>query len=474
MYIQNGDLLNSDEEAHAVKNKGKSESVNVGDRLDRLPFSRFHLKFLLLIAGGEFFALFMIFGQGSLAVLVERSLGLSAVVGTLIIPTSFYMGMLVGTLLLGRFADTYGRKFVYFMNLGIVAIASVLAAIMPNYILISIFMFMIGLGVGPELGVADTYVSEVMPKNSRGARLALVYTIAVIGAPVASLVMYGLAGFNLDLSWRITLIIVAAGSAIMWILRRKIIESPRWLEGKGLKKEADAETTSIEKQVMKYTHLTKLPDIEHSTEVVPHEKVGWGELFSEKLRIRTIMIIIFQYAQSGAAFTFNVLVPLFFIDKGYTITSSILFTMIIFSGFVVGSIFNIGIIDKIERKYGIVIFILTAGILGLLFAVVSNLYLMLVLGFFIQFSFWNMSNFFHQYQAEIFPTKLRGSATGLGQSINALASATVPLFMVALVISHGLLATFVGIFIMIAIVIADIMLIGPKSSKMHLEDISNI
>ena len=453
---------------------GSKKSVNVGDRLDRLPFSRFHLKFLLLIAGGEFFALFMIFGQGSLAVLVEHALGLSAVIGTLIIPTSFYMGMLVGTLVLGRLADTHGRRFVYFMNLGIVAVASVLAAIMPNYILISIFIFIIGLGVGPELGVADTYVSEVMPKNSRGARLALVYTIAVIGAPVASLVMYGLSGFNLDLSWRITLIIVAAGSAIMWILRRKIIESPRWLEGKGMKKQADDETTMIEKRVMKYNHLRKLPNIVHTTEVVPHKKVGWGELFSKKLRLRTIMIVIFQYAQSGAAFTFNVLVPLFFVDKGYTITSSILFTMIIFSGFVVGSIFNIGIVDKIERKYGIVIFILAAGILGLLFAVTSNLYLMLALGFFIQFSFWNMSNFFHQYQAEIFPTKLRGSATGLGQSINALASATVPLFMVALVISHGLIITFVAIFILIAIVIADIMLIGPKSSKMHLEDISNM
>ena len=313
-----------------------------------------------------------------------------------------------------------------------------------------------------------------MPKNSRGARLALVYTIAVIGAPVAALVMYGLSGFNLDLSWRITLIIVAVGSTIMWILRRKIIESPRWLEGEGKRAAADKEVTEIEKKVMKYNHLRKLPNITHTTPIVPSKKVGWSELFSKKLRLRTLMIIIFQYAQSGAAFTFNVLVPLFFIDKGYTITSSILFAMVIFSGFVVGSIFNIPIIDRIERKFGIVIFILAAGILGLLFAVTSNLYLMLALGFFIQFSFWNMSNFFHQYQAEIFPTKVRGSATGLGQSVNALASATVPLFMVAVVISHGLLATFVGIFIMIAIVIADILIIGPRTSKRHLEDIANM
>ena len=99
---------------------------------------------------------------------------------------------------------------------------------------------------------------------------------------------------------------------------------------------------------------------------------------------------------------------------------------------------------------------------------------MLILGFFIQFSFWNMSNFFHQYQAEIFPTKLRGSATGLGQSINALASTTVPLFMVADVISHGVLATFVAIFILIIIVIVDIGFFGPKTSKVQLEDISNM
>ncbi len=450
------------------------QSNNVGDRLDRLPFSRFHLKFLLMIAGGEWFALFVIFGQGELALLVEHALKLTATVGTLIIPSSFFIGMLVGTLTLGRLADLKGRRFIYFTNLAIVAVASVLAAVMPNYILISLFVFIIGVGVGPELGIADTYVSEVMPRKSRGARLAAVYTIAITGAPIAALVMYGLSGFNLDLSWRLTLIFVAAGSFVMWIVRRKIIESPRWLEGVGKKKEADELTDMIEKRVMKYNHLKTLPKIEHGTAVVPHKKVGWGELFSEKLRLRTLMIIIFQYAQSGAAFSFNVLIPLLFVDKGYTITSSILFSVIVFSGFVAGSLFNIPIIDRVERKWGVAIFIFIAGVLGILFALTSNLYLMLILGFFIQFAFWNMSNFFHQYQAEIFPTKLRGSATGLGQSINALASATMPLFMVAVILSKGELATFLTIFALIIIVILDLAILGPKSSKLQLEDISNM
>ena len=359
------------------------------------------------------------------------------------------------------------------MNLLIVAVAGILAALMPNYILISVFIFFIGLGVGPELGVADTYVSEVMPKNSRGSRLAEVYTIAVLGAPVGAFIMFALSGFNLDLSWRLTLVIIAIGSFIMWVLRRRIIESPRWLEGEGRTKEADATTTMIEKSVMRYNHLRVLPPVKkHVT--VPAKKVGWGTLFAKKLRARTIMVLIFQYAQSGAAFSFNVLIPLLFVARGYDITSSILFSMVVFSGFVVGSLFNIPIIDKVERKVGIMLFILAAGILGIGFALTTNLYLMLILGFFIQFSFWNMSNFFHQYQAEIFPTKLRGSATGLGQSINALASATVPLFMVADVISHGVLATFVAIFILIIIVIIDIGFFGPKTSKVQLEEISNM
>ena len=449
------------------------KSVGVGDRLDRLPFSRFHLKFLLLIAGGEFFSLFVLFGQGELALLVEHAYGLSSVIGTLIIPTVFFAGMFVGTLTLGKLADMRGRKYIYFMNLLIVAVAGILAALMPSYILISVFIFFIGLGVGPELGIADTYVSEVMPKNSRGARLAEVYTLAVLGAPVGAFVMFALSGFNLDLSWRLTLVIIAIGSFIMWVLRRRIIESPRWLEGVGRTKEADATTTMIEKSVMRYNHIRVLPPVKkHIT--VPVRKVGWGTLFAKKLRARTIMVLIFQYAQSGAAFSFNVLIPLLFVARGYTITSSILFSMVVFSGFVIGSLFNIPIIDKVERKVGIMLFILAAGILGIGFALTTNLYLMLILGFFIQFSFWNMSKFFHQYQAEIFPTKLRGSATGLGQSINALASATVPLFMVADVISHGVFATFVAIFILIIIVIIDIGFFGPKSSKVQLEEISNI
>lgn len=129
---------------------GSDTKNSVGDRLDRLPRSKYHLKFTMMVTGGEWFITFMLIGVGSLIALIGSDLNLSTKVATLVIPTSAYAGMFVGTILFGRFADKYGRRMIYFFNLIIFAIGGIRAALMSNYILISIFMFILGTGMGRD------------------------------------------------------------------------------------------------------------------------------------------------------------------------------------------------------------------------------------------------------------------------------------------------------------------------------------
>ena len=447
--------------------------VSVGDRLDRLPLSKFHTKFTLLVTGGEFILTFLLIGVGGLLTIVSKVFNLSTDVATYVMPTSFYAGMFIGTIGFGRMADLYGRRIIYFFNLLIFAIGAIIAGLMSNYILIAAFMFIAGTGVGAEIPLGDTYISEIMTKENRGRKLAIVYTIAILSAPIGAFALLELSNWNLGYSWRIFLISLGIGALAFQIVRWRMKESPRWLESQGRREEANKIVDDIETEVKKEKGLSVLPDVKTHTKIL-EEKPNWVDLFERKIRRNTIMVMVFQYAQSGVFFGFTALVPTILVDKGYSIASTFFFTMIIYFGFVVGNIVNTYYIDKVERKYGVVIFILLAGIFGIIFGLSTTSTELVVFGFLVSFFLWNMSNFFHQYQAEIFPTKLRGSGTGLGQAINALASASVPTLIIVYVLSHGTFIVFLTLMILVLIVIVDIMVFGPKTSRKELENIINI
>jgi Arabinose efflux permease len=119
--------------------QNKPYKGSVGDRLDRLPVSKFHTKFLLYVTGGEFIITFLVLLVGSLLAIISEVFHLSTDVSTYIMPTAFYSGMVVGTFVFGRLADIYGRRKIYFVNLLIFAFGAIIAGLMSNYILIGVF-----------------------------------------------------------------------------------------------------------------------------------------------------------------------------------------------------------------------------------------------------------------------------------------------------------------------------------------------
>ncbi|MFZ0217595.1 MAG: MFS transporter, partial [Candidatus Dormiibacterota bacterium] len=149
-----------------------------------------------------------------------------------------------------------------------------------------------------------------------------------------------------------------------------------------------------------------------------------------------------------------------------------LFTMIIYSGYLVGSIFNIFIIDRVERKWGIVVTAILAGVLGTIFVEVPSDTATVVLGFLVTFTLWNFSNFLHTYQAEIFPTRVRSTAAGTVYSVSRISTSILVLIITAFFLPHGLLATYGVIWVFIVIVVVDIAVFGPRTSRRRLEQIS--
>ncbi len=421
--------------------QNKPYEGSVSDRLERLPFSSVQRDFLLMVAGGEWAETLMLLGNGAVLALAGHALGLTGL-APVMIATAFFLGEFVGSAFFGWLADRKGRKFVFLYNLLVFSFGMLMAGFMSLPYLIAIFVFIGGIGVGGEFPLVDSFTTEMMPAKVRGNRLALVYTIAVTAGFVIAFLAYEM-GIIVPLyySWRILFWFMAVVGFGVWAVRTRLKESPRWLEVHGEYKKADEITTDWEQRTMKAKHLSELPKPTTNTPI-EENRSRYRDMFEPDVRKRSIMMIIFQFFQSGIFYGFTALAPFFLIKKGFNLPTTLGFVFLIFTGFFFGSVFNLFIIDKVERKWGIIGSAVLAGIFGTAFAVATNVYLVVIFGFITTFILWNFSNFFHTYQAEIFPTRIRPTAAGTVYAVSRVSTAILIIFIADIFLPHGVVASF--------------------------------
>ncbi len=445
--------------------------ASVAARLERLPFSRFHRNFLLMVAAGEWVETMMLLGNGVLLALIASVLHFSPVVASYVVPVAFFAGEFAGSITLGYLSDVFGRRTIFAFDLLVFGGGMIVAAFFTNPIPIAIFIFIAGLGVGGEFPLVDSYTSEVFPGHQRGRRMATLYTLAVIAAPIIAGLAYLFSHPKPGpFSWRILFWIIGVLALIVWLVRLALPESPRWLEIRGRRDEAGRIVDQMEQDAIRQHGLQELPPPSHTAEV-QERRASWTDIWAPDLRGRTVMMLVFQFFQSGIFYGFTSLAPVFLLHKGISLVHSLGFSMLIYLGFFVGSICNIFIIDRVERKWGIVTTAILSGILGTLFVAAANVVATIVLGFLVTFTLWNFSNFLHTYQAEIFPTRVRSTAAGTTYSVSRISTSIIVAFLTAFVLPHGLLATYGVIWIFIAIVAVNISVFGPLTSRRQLETI---
>jgi putative MFS transporter len=124
--------------------------VNAGARLDRLPISSFHKRIFLLIGAGMFFDGYDLYvGTNVLGTVVQSKFATLEQVPQFISLT--FLGLTIGSLIIGFVGDRYGRRFTYQFNLMIFGLASLAAAFAPDMMTLNILRFVMGLGLGAEI-----------------------------------------------------------------------------------------------------------------------------------------------------------------------------------------------------------------------------------------------------------------------------------------------------------------------------------
>jgi putative MFS transporter len=386
--------------------------------------------------------------------------------------------MFVGALVLGRLADRLGRRGAFLLNLAIYSLFSLLGAFSMSAVWLVATRFLAGVGLGAELPLADTYLTDLLPARRRGRYIAWAYTLGFIGVPVLGFLAHSLAMTTwLGVAgWRWMFVIGALGAFVVFLLRRGLPESPRWLESVGRTAEADQVVTRLENEArgLPSEPVRPAPPSPPATPVAAHPRTrpvptGARALLVPPYKRRTGMMVVFHIFQTIGYYGFGTMVPLVLTAKGYPISESLLFTGVTYLGYPIGSALSLPVVERVERKYLVVGAGLLMAVFGLAFGFSNSMLTILVFGFLYTAVSNVFSNAYHIYQAEIFPTHLRSTASSGTYALSRLATAAMPFVLVPVLDDAGVGALFAIVCAAMVVVAVDVGILGPLTTGRRLE-----
>jgi putative MFS transporter len=444
----------------------------IAERIERLPLGRFHRRFIALVSLGNFFDLYDIFIVAYIGAALQQSGFLTLRQFTLFVAAGF-LGMFVGTVVFGMGSDRMGRRSAFILLLLIYSIFTFVGAFAPTAAWLIGLRFFAGVGIGAEIVVIDTYVTEVVPGRARGRYVAITQVAGFCAVPVAAVLSRLLVPTHFLMSgWRWVMVIGASGALLSWWFRRRLPESPRWLESRGRLVEANAIMSGLERESFsKEGKGIYTEDTESAEGTEKKESGSFWELWRRPYLSRTAMLVIFQALQTIGFYGFANWAPTFLLKRGVSLLHSLEYTLLIALVSPLGPLLAAFTSDRMERKWTIVVLALLVAGLGLGFG--NSIAPAAVVGFGALLTLANywFSAAFHAYQAELFPTRLRATGVGFTYSWSRLSAAFTSI-LIGAVLVHGVPAVFAVLAVAMILVACVVGVMGPRTNGLVLEEIA--
>jgi putative MFS transporter len=441
----------------------------IAARLERLPYSNWHITVTIVLGIAIFFDSFDSLAIAYvLPVLKDEWHIAPANIGGLISIANF--GQALGALTFGWIAERIGRVSTARIAIGLFAVMSLACAFTHNYDQLFVCRFFEGIGLGGEIPVASTYISEILRADRRGGRFLTYQIIFPCG-----LLMAGIAGASVvpRFGWQWMFVIGALPGIVALIMQRFCPESPRWLASKGRLSEADAVVTEIER-IVSHDGKRPLPPV---PDVIPQplsQQTRWRELFEGRYRSRTLLVWVLWASCYIIAYGLQGWIPTLYRDV-YHLPLQQALNYAIFSpvGSVAGSLICAFLIDRTGRRYWFTAaFFLTAVGLIWLWAFGANTAFGMLIGFMFC-SMWlgsmNMTIFL--YTAEIYPTRMRALGVSWASFWLRAAATVGPLIVGFALPRYGISGVFLtfSVFAIIGCIAATFMI---ETRRRVLEEVS--
>jgi MFS transporter, putative metabolite:H+ symporter len=425
------------------------DRYQIAARLERLPLSSWHNKMRLIVGSANFSDAF---DALTIAYVLPALIPLwhlaPTEIGALI--SIGYAGQVVGGLFSGWLAEKYGRVPVLVGNLIVFSLLSFACILAQNYQTLFTLRFLQGIGLGGEVPIANTYVSEFAKSKGRGRFVLIQQMLFPVGLTTVGLV--GVFAVPL-LGWQSMFVFGGLPVLLALPMLRVLPESPRWLASRGREEEADRVLTRLEAIVSKQGAVALPPIPTGVTPAVP--AVGrFRDLFSPFYRQRTFSLWVLWFCTYGITYAMTGWLPSIMrtvyhesVEQSnlYGFTLNIVGLMVLLT-----AVFTI---DRIGRKVAFTGGFLLAAIPLLIAAFAPNLSALgLAILAILAFGLMGMiPGSLGMYTAENYPNHLRALGNG-ATSVSQRFSSVISPYLVGMILPAYGVGGVYGMFALFAIV----------------------
>lgn len=344
------------------------------------------------------------------------------------------IGMAVGAFVFGIYADRVGRKKIFIITLLLFSLASGISAFTTTLAAFLILRFFVGMGLGGELPVASTLVSESVPAKDRGRVVVLLESFWAAGWLVAAIISYFIIPAY---GWRVALLLTALPAFYALYLRLNLPDSPQF---------------TAKKDVLRSVS-TNIRDV-------------WSKTY----RRPTMMLWIVWFTVVFSYYGMFLWLPSVMVMKGFPLIQSFQYVLIMTLAQLPGYFSAAWLIERAGRKFVLVTYLIGTAASALAFGNADTVTTLLISGAFL--SFFNLGAWgaLYAYSPEQYPTVIRATGTGMAASFGRIGGILGPILV------GSMLTAGFGINIIFAIFCVSILIgalavafLGTETKQMELE-----
>lgn len=276
-----------------------------------VPLTRMQWRIWLLATAGKFFEGLVVFMTGVALPLIVKEYDLSSFEKGLV-GAAPLAGIMVGAVALGGLADTWGRRFMFVLEMMVFLVFLIGLAVAPGLGWLVFFLFGVGVALGCDYPTAHLVISESIPSRDRGRLVLGAFAFQAIGALVGTVVGYAILAHSPELgAWRWMYATAIVPAALVVIGRLFITDSGQWLMAHGRRQDAERELQRLLEREPRYpshVHLAEV-DPDYALHSPDARRGRWRDLFTKKNRRATILASVPWFLQDLGTYGIGIFTP---------------------------------------------------------------------------------------------------------------------------------------------------------------------
>lgn len=349
------------------------------------------------------------------------------------------IGMAVGALLFGILADKVGRKKIFMWTLILFSVASGVSAFTTTLAAFLALRFLIGMGLGGELPVASTLVSESVKAKERGRVVVLLESFWAGGWLLAAIISYFVIPADIwpIEGWRVALLLTALPAIYAVYIRIKLPDSPQF---------------AVKEVSKKRSVFQNIADV-------------WSKEYAKS----TFMMWVLWFAVVFSYYGMFLWLPSVMVGKGFDLISSFKYVLVMTLAQLPGYFTAAWFIEKFGRKFVLVTYLIGTAASAFVFGNAETVSVLLVSGMLL--SFFNLGAWgaLYAYTPEQYPGVIRGTGAGMAAAVGRIGGIFGPLLVGSLLGKGYEYGTIFAIFcVAILIGVVAVIFLGKETKQTEL------